>query len=207
MSVDITQEANFIWSIASTLRGTYGSDRYKSVIIPMVIIRRFECALEKTKDNVVAQYKKMPNYPAKAMCKLSGYQFYNTSEFNLARLLNDSSNIAENFRSYIKGFSSNVQEIIRGLRFDNEITELDESDLLYNIVKAFSEIDLHPERIDNIKMGYIFEELIRKFSENVPAGDHYTGRDIIKTMVSLVLAEGCDDVFEDGKIITVLEII
>lgn len=202
---DVTQEVNFIWSIANKLRGPYQSDKYKDVIIPMVIIRRFECALEKTKDTVVAQFKKMPNYPAKAMYKLSGHQFYNTSEFNLARLLNDSDHIADNFKSYINGFSANIQDILESLDFGKQIDKMDSNDRLFTIVKAFSEIDLHPETVDNIKMGYIFEELIRKFSENAEAGDHYTGRDIIKTMVSLVLSEGCDDVFEDGKIITVLD--
>ena len=99
-------------SIANTLRGPYQSDKYKDVIIPMVIVRRFECALAKTKAKVVAQFKKNPNYPYKAMCKISGFQFYNTSEYTLAELLNDSEHIASNFKSYLNAFSPNVQEII-----------------------------------------------------------------------------------------------
>lgn len=203
--IDVSAEVNFIWSIANKLRGPYQSDKYKDVIIPMVIIRRFECALTKTKDAVVEQFKKMPAYPAKAMYKISGYQFYNTSEFTLAELLNDSDHLASNFKNYINGFSANIQDIVRNLEFDKQIDKMDKHNRLLSVVKAFSELDLDPEITDNMKMGYIFEELIRKFSENAEAGDHYTGRDIIKVMVSIILAEGCDDIFDDGKIITILD--
>ena len=203
--IDVSAEVNFIWSIANKLRGPYQSDKYKDVIIPMVIIRRFECALQETKDAVVAQYKKMPTYPAKAMYKISGYQFYNTSEFTLAELVNDADHLASNFKSYINGFSANIQDIIKNLEFDKQIDKMDKHNRLLTVVKAFSEIDLDPKVIDNMKMGYIFEELIRKFSENAEAGDHYTGRDIIKAMVSILLAEGCDDIFDDGKIVTILD--
>ena len=203
--IDVSAEVNFIWSIANKLRGPYQSDKYKDVIIPMVIIRRFECALQETKDAVVAQYKKMPTYPAKAMYKISGYQFYNKSEFTLAELVNDADHLASNFKSYINGFSANIQDIIKNLEFDKQIDKMDKHNRLLAVVKAFSEIDLDPKTIDNMKMGYIFEELIRKFSENAEAGDHYTGRDIIKAMVSILLAEGCDDIFDDGKIVTILD--
>ena len=194
--IDVSVEVNFIWSIAN---------KYKDVIIPMVIIRRFECALQETKNAVVAKYKKMPTYPAKAMYKISGYQFYNTSEFTLAELVNDADHLVSNFKSYINGFSANIQDIIKNLEFDKQIDKMDKHNRLLAVVKAFSEIDLDPKTIDNMKMGYIFEELIRKFSENAEAGDHYTGRDIIKTMVSILLAEGYDDIFGDGKIITILD--
>lgn len=203
--IDVSGEVSFIWSIANKLRGPYQSDKYKDVIIPMVIIRRFECALSETKSAVVEQYKKMPSYPTKAMYKISGYQFYNTSEFTLAELLNDSDHLAANFKSYINGFSANIQDIIRNLEFDKQIDKMDKHNRLLSVVKAFSELDLDPVTVDNMKMGYIFEELIRKFSENAEAGDHYTGRDIIKVMVSIILAEGCDDIFDNGKIITILD--
>ena len=207
--VDVSTEVNFIWSIANTLRGPYQSDKYKDVIIPMVIVRRFECALAKTKAKVVAQFKKNPNYPYKAMCKISEFQFYNTSEYTLSELLNDSENIAANFKSYLNAFSPNVQEIIMsnssGLDFEKQIDKMDKHNRLYGVIKKFSELDLNPKTIDNVKMGYIFEDLIRRFSENAEAGDHYTGRDIIKTMVNILLAEGCDDIFEDGKVITVCD--
>ena len=203
--IDVSTEVNFIWSIANKLRGPYQSDKYKDVIIPMVIIRRFECALQNTKQAVVNKFKENPLYPAKAMYRISGYQFYNTSEFTLAELINDADYLATNFKNYINGFSSNIQDIIKNLEFDKQIDKMDKHNRLLSVVKAFSEIDLDPNTIDNMKMGYIFEELIRKFSENAEAGDHYTGRDIIKTMVSVLLAEGCDDIFEEGKIITILD--
>ena len=203
--VDVSTEVNFIWSIANKLRGTYQSDKYKDVIIPMVIIRRFECALAPTKAKVVEMYKANPSYPAKAMYRLSGFQFYNTSEFDLAELVNDSDHLAANFKAYIQGFSANIQDIIRSLDFDKQIDKMDKNNRLLSVVKAFSELDLNPRTIDNVKMGYIFEDLIRKFSENAEAGDHYTGRDIIKLMVNILLAEGCDDIFDDGKVITVLD--
>lgn len=207
--VDVSTEVNFIWSIANKLRGTYQSDKYKDVIIPMTIIRRFECALAPTKDKVVAQFKANPSFPAKAMYRVSGFQFYNTSEYTLEELCNDSDHLAANFKSYIQGFSTNVQEIIlsaeKGLDFSKQIDKMDKNNRLLSVVKAFSELDLNPRTIDNVKMGYIFEELIRKFSENAEAGDHYTGRDIIKTMVNILLAEGCNDIFDDGKVITILD--
>lgn len=207
--IDVSTEVNFIWSIANKLRGTYQSDKYKDVIIPMTIIRRFECALEPTKKAVVDQYSANPNYPAKAMYRISGFQFYNTSEFTLAELLNDADHLAGNFKNYIQSFSPNVQEIIvsaeKGLDFFKQIDKMDKNNRLFSVVKAFSELDLNPRTIDNVKMGYIFEELIRKFSENAEAGDHYTGRDIIKLMVNILLAEGCDDIFDDGKVITILD--
>ncbi len=203
--VDVSTEVNFIWSIANKLRGTYQSDKYKDVMIPMVIIRRFECALEETKEQVVRQYHENPNYPAKAMYRISGYHFYNTSEYSLAELVNDADHLAANFKEYITGFSLNVRDIIASLDFEKQIDKMDKNNRLLSVVKAFSELDLNPKTIDNIKMGYIFEDLIRRFSENAEAGDHYTGRDIIKTMVNILLAEGCDDIFDDGKVITILD--
>lgn len=207
--IDVSTEVNFIWSIANKLRGPYQSDKYKDVIIPMTIIRRFECALAPTKDAVVAQYEANPAYPTKAMYRVSGFQFFNTSRYTLAELVNDADHLAANFRSYLQGFSPNVLEILmsaeKGLDFGKQIDKMDKNNRLLSVVKAFSELDLDPRTIDNVKMGYIFEELIRKFSENAEAGDHYTGRDIIKLMVNILLAEGCDDIFDDGKVITILD--
>ena len=203
--IDVSTEVNFIWSIANKLRGTYQSDKYKDVIIPMVIIRRFECALAPTKAKVLEQFKANPKYPAKAMYRISNYKFYNTSDYDLAELVNDSDHLAANFKSYIQGFSANIQDIIKSLDFDKQIDKMDKNNRLLSVVKAFSELDLDPVTIDNVRMGYIFEELIRKFSENAEAGDHYTGRDIIKLMVNILLAEGCDDIFDDGKVITILD--
>ena len=203
--VDITSEANFIWSIANKLRGSYMPDKYGDVVIPMTILRRFECALEGTKAEVVAKFKQNPNYPGKAMERIAGYQFYNTSEFSLAELCNDPDHIAANFEEYINGFSANVSEIFKELNMTDHIKKMDKDGCLYSVVKAFSELDLSIKTFDSIKMGYIFENLIGRFYQNVDAGQFYTGRDIIKLLVSVLTAEGCDDIFDDGKVITVCD--
>lgn len=207
--VDVSTEVNFIWSIANKLRGTYQSDKYKDVIIPMTIIRRFECALEDTKNKVIAQVeedeKSGDETPDQIYQKIAGYQFYNKSKYTLKELCNDSPKIKTNFESYLEGFSPNAQDIINNLEFKKQIDKMATNNRLFSVVQAFSEIDLSPKTIDNIKMGYIFEELIRKFSENAEAGDHYTGRDIIKCMVSILLSEGCEDLKEPQKEITILD--
>lgn len=203
--IDVTAEANFIWSIANKLRGSYMPDKYGDVIIPMTIIRRFECALEETKAQVVAKFNENPNYPAKALCRISGYQFYNTSGFDLTELCNDADHIAANFKAYINGFSSNVQDILNELEISSHIDKMDKDGCLYSVVKAFSELDLSLGTFDSIRMGYIFENLIGRFYQNVDAGQFYTGRDIIKLLVEILMSEGCDDIFDDGKVITVCD--
>lgn len=203
--IDVSTEVNFIWSIANTLRGPYREDKYRDVIIPMVIIRRFECALADTKSFVVKNFKENPNYPAKMLCHFAKYPFYNISEFTLAELLNDAEHLLENIREYIASFSENVRDIISNLDFDKQLEKMNDNNRLYSVVKAFSELDLNPKTIDNVKMGYIFEDLIRRFSENAEAGDHYTGRDIIKTMVSILLAEGAEGIFKAGRTINILD--
>lgn len=203
--VDITSEANFIWSIANKLRGSYMPDKYGDVIIPMTIIRRFECVLEPTKEKVVEQFEKDNNYPVRAMYRISERQFYNTSKFNLKELCNDPDHLAANFKAYLEGFSSNVRDILNELNIDTHIDKMNKENCLFNVVKAFSELDLSEEHFDPIKMGYIFENLIGRFYQNVDAGQFYTGRDIIRVMVSILTAEGCDDVYSDGKVITILD--
>ena len=203
--VDITQEANFIWSIANKLRGTYMPDKYADVIIPMTVLRRFECSLAPTKDKVLEKFQTNPNYPAKALANLAGLQFYCTSPYTLKELLNDTDNLAENFSAYLEGFSSNVHEILKLLSLPEHIRKMDEGGCLLSVVKAFSELDLDPRTVDPIKMGYIFENLIGRFFQNVDAGQFYTGRDIIKLLVSILVSEGCDDIFDDHKVITVCD--
>lgn len=204
-SINVSKEVAMVWSIANKLRGPYKPDKYKDVIIPMTIIRRFECALEETKENVLEVVEKIPNAPAKKLCQTSGYDFYNTSKYTLKELLNDSDNIAENFVSYLNGFSSNVLNIINSLEFAKEIEKMDKNNRLLGVVKAFSELDLNPKTVDNIKMGYIFEDIIRRFSENAEAGDHYTPREVIRLLVNILMAEGCDDLYEENKVATVLD--
>lgn len=204
-SIDITSEANFIWSIANKLRGSYKPDKYGDVIIPMTILRRFECVLEPTKDDVIKTYKKDKNYPMRAMYRISGKQFYNTSEYNLYKLCNDPDNLAYNFKAYLEGFSPNVRDILNELNIDTHIDKMNKENCLYNVVKAFSELDLSEHHFDSIKMGYIFENLIGRFYQNVDAGQFYTGRGIIRLMVSILTAEGCDDIYDEGKVITILD--
>lgn len=203
--VDVTSEANFIWSIANKLRGTYMPDKYGDVIIPMTILRRFECALAPTKTAVIEAYEKNPTIPALALERKAGFQFYNTSHYDLKELQNESDKLAENFNNYIEGFSSNVQDIMKQLKLADHIKTMDEGGCLLTVVKAFSELDLNPATYDSIKMGYIFENLIGRFYQNVDAGQYYTGRDIIKCLVSILTAEGSDDIFEDHKVITVCD--
>ena len=203
--VDVTPEANFIWSIANKLRGTYMPDKYGDVIIPMTILRRFECALAPTKAAVIEAYEKNPALPALALERKSGFQFYNTSHYDLKELQNESDKLAENFSNYIEGFSSNVQDIMKQLKLADHIKTMDEGGCLLTVVKSFSELDLNPATYDSIKMGYIFENLIGRFYQNVDAGQYYTGRDIIKCLVSILTAEGSDDIFEDHKVITVCD--
>lgn len=203
--VDITNEANFIWGIANKLRGSYMPDKYGDVIIPMTIVRRFECVLEGTKNEVVKTFERDRNYPVRAMYRVSGKQFYNTSKFNLKELCNDPDHLASNFKVYLEGFSSNVRDILNELNINSHIDKMNKENCLFNVVKAFSELDLSEEHFDSIKMGYIFENLIGRFFQNVDAGQFYTGRDIIRVMVSILTAEGCDDIYDDGKVITILD--
>lgn len=207
-SMNISKEVAMVWSIANKLRGLYKSEKYKDVIIPMVIIRRFECALANTKDIVVEAYEKDKTIPSQILCQISGYSFYNTSKFDLKELLNDSDHIAANFKSYINGFSANVQEIIfgkKGLDFEPQIDKMDDNNRLLGVIKEFSVLDLNPETISNHKMGYIFEDIIRRFSENAEAGDHFTPREVIKLMVDILLSEGSDDLMAAGKTVTILD--
>lgn len=203
--IDITSEANLIWDIANKLRGVYMPDDYGKVVIPMTIIRRFECALESTKDKVISTVEQIPDYPDLALFKITGYQFYNKSKFNLKELCNDPDNIAANFKSYISGFSSDVQDILKKLDMEDQIKKMDDGDCLYSVVKAFSEVDLSVEHFDSIRMGYIFENLIGRFYQNVDAGQFYTGRDIIKLCVSLLLSEESDDILDENKVVTIVD--
>ena len=204
-SINVSKEVDMVFSIANTLRGPYKSDKYKDVIIPMIIIRRLECALAKTKAKVVSAYKKNPKAPKQLLTKISEYQFYNTSEFDLSALLDEAPAIVENFNYYIDSFSANVQDIINSLEFKKEIEKLDKNNRLLGVVKKFSELNLDPDTVDGMKMGYMFEEIIRKFSENAEAGDHYTPREVIRLLSSILLAEGNSDLFSEGKEISVLD--
>lgn len=203
MQIDISKEVNFIWDIADRLRGAYKSDKYKDVIIPMVILRRFECALSDTKSKVIEIFSNNKNTPTQLLCKSSGYDFYNTSKFDLKELLNDQNHIKANLLSYIDGFSDNVKEILENLEFSKQIEKMHNENCLYGIIQSFSTLDLDPKTVPNHKMGYIFEDLIRRFSENAQAGDHYTGRDIVKLMVDILIFNS--DISSDNCVVSVLD--
>lgn len=204
-SLNVSKEVDLVFSIANSLRGAYKPDKYKDVIIPMIIIRRFECALKDTKDAVVEAFEKRRDIPPQILESISGYKFYNTSRYDLSKLLNDADNIVTNFKNYIEGFSANIQSIIRNLDFAKEIDKMDKSNRLLGVVRKFSELDLNPDTIDGVKAGYMFEEIIRRFSENAEAGDHYTPREVIRLLVSILLAEGCDDLYTERRVATVLD--
>ena len=211
-TIDASKEIAMVLSIANTLRGPYRAERYKDVIIPMIILRRLECALDvkdtkgkTSREKVLAELKKNPKAPDQVLIKKSGYPFYNKCEFTLANLLTEAPAIVDNLTFYIESFSANVQSIFEELKFKEEIKTLDKHNRLLGVIKKFSELDLNPETVDNVKMGYMFEDIIRRYSENADAGDHYTPREVIRLLTSILLAEGCNDVFLEGKEITVLE--
>lgn len=212
-TMDVSKEVGMVMSIANTLRGPYHADKYKDVIIPMIIIRRLECALQikgkdgKTMQQKVAEmYNKNKKTPKQVLEKLSGYPFYNRSEYTLKKMLDEAPAIVDNFIFYIDSFSPNIKDIlVDKLKFKEEIKKLDKNNRLLGVVKKFSELDLNPETIDGHKMGYMFEEIIRRFSENAEAGDHYTPREVIRLLSSILLAEGADDIFGEGKEVTVLD--
>ena len=211
-AIDASKEIAMVLSIANTLRGPYRAERYKDVIIPMIILRRLECALDvkdtkgkTSREKVLAELKKNPKAPDQVLVKKSGYPFYNKCEFTLANLLTEAPAIVDNLTFYIDSFSTNVQSIFEELKFKEEIKTLDKHNRLLGVVKKFSELDLNPETVDNVKMGYMFEDIIRRYSENADAGDHYTPREVIRLLTSILLAERCNDVFLEGKEITVLD--
>src|SRR5438876_9033841 len=189
-----SQLANFIWSICNLLRGPYKRNEYRKVILPLTVLRRFDCLLAPTKAAVLTEFKalkgKSENIISHRLKLVTGHQFYNLSKLDLARLLDDPNQLAPNLNSYINAFSPNVRAIMERFAFDQQIARMAEKNLLYEVIKAFARIDLSPERVDNTQMGYIFEELIRIGAEqsNEEAGEHFTPREVIKLMVNLLLS-------------------
>lgn len=203
--VNISKEVSLVWSIANTLRGAYRADKYRDVIIPMFVIARLEAALKDTKEKVYETYKKNPNTPKQVLESFSGYKYYNTSQFTLKNLLDDPDNIKTNFESYLEGYSERVQDILKNLKFNQEVENLSKSGRLYGVIKKFSELDLSPSTVDTIKMGYMFEDIIRRFSENEEAGSHYTPREVIGLMVNILLVGAKSELFQDNKELKILD--
>jgi len=197
-SAKINQKADLIWAIADKLTGPYKPHEYGDVILPLTVIRRFDCILFDKKDAVLEKYEEVKNLPMKDVLlrKASGFDFYNTSKYTLERLMDDPDHIEENFRDYLNGFSDNVQDIIQKFEFDGHITRMANKNILYIVLKEFTteKANLHPDEISNLEMGYIFEEIIRRFSEahNEDAGQHYTPREVIQLMVNILFYDDND---------------
>lgn len=196
LSTNINEKAALIWAIADKLTGVYKPHEYGEVILPLTVIRRFDCILANTKEAVLKKYDEVRKLPMRDVLlrKASGYEFYNTSKYTFEKLLDDPDNIEENFHDYLNGFSENVQDIIEKFKFDGHIDTMANKGILYIVIKEFTSAraNLHPDAISNLEMGYIFEEIIRRFSEshNEDAGQHYTPREVIRLMVNILF---CDD--------------
>lgn len=190
--ISISSLASFIWSVADLLRGDFKQSQYGRIILPFTVLRRLECVLEATKDNVLAQAEATKAIPENAREKLllnaAGQNFYNASPLNLNRL--GENNTGDNLDAYVRAFSKDAREIFEHFNFVNTIYGLDDANILYQVVKKFREVDLSPEAVDNYHMGLVFEELIRRFAEssNETAGEHFTPRDIVRLTTSLVFS-------------------
>ena len=198
LSSNVSEKATLIWAIADKLTGVYKPHEYGEVILPLTVIRRFDCILADTKDAVLEKYETVKNLPMRDVLLRSASKkaFYNTSKYTFERLLDDPDNIEENFRDYLNGFSENVVDIINKFKFDTHITTMANKGILYIVIKEFTteKANLHPDHISNLEMGYIFEEIIRRFSEahNEDAGQHYTPREVIRLMVNILFYDDND---------------
>ena len=200
---NLSQIASYIWSTCNLPRGPYKRNEYRKVILPLTVLRRFDCILAPTKAAVLKEHgaikTKGENIIRHRLSQITGVPFFNLSKFTLAKppegsglngLLDDPNQLTPNLNSYINSFSKNVRDIIERFGFDAQIAKMAEKDLLYLVIKQFAAIDLSPERVDPIQMGYVFEELIRIGAEqsNEEAGEHFTPREVIKLMVNLLLS-------------------
>ena len=201
--------AAFIWSVADLLRGDYKQSEYGKVILPLTVLRRLDCVLQPTKEKVLTQAAKYGDRPGaeQILSKAAGEQFYNTSKYDFPRLLAAPDDLADNLRHYIASFSPAARDIVDKFGFDTQIIRLRKANLLYLVVSKFAEIDLHPDAVSNLEMGYLYEELIRRFSElsNETAGEHFTPREVIRLMVNLLFIEDDDLLTKPGISKTMLD--
>lgn len=211
MSQNVREIANFIWSVADELlRDHYKRSKYSDVVYPFTVLRRLDCVLEPTHDKVQEAYKKYQKELkdlSGALCKASRFKFYNKSKFTFKKLLDNPGNIKENFISYLNGYSANIQEIIEKFKFRNEVQNLHEKDLLYLVIKKFTDPKIALESLSNLEMGYVFEELVRKYNEatNENPGEHFTPREIIHLMVNVLFSKDKQKLQEEGVIPTVYD--
>ena len=205
-SVNVQEKANLIWAIADKIVGVYKPHEYGNVILPMCVIKRFSDTLAATREDVIAMNKQLDERGLVVkegfLTSKSGYPFYNTSEFTFEGLLADADNLADNFRSYLNHFSTNVIDVIEKFDFDKEITKLDNNGVLYNVISEFctKKAYMGADEVSAVDMGYIFEELVRKFSESYDehAGAHFTARDIIYLMAEILVAPKKNELEQDG---------
>ena len=210
-TINVNEKATMIWNIADILRGLYKPHEYGNVILPMTVIKRFHDCLLPTRDKVIETYEKVKHFEVKDgfLTNASGYQFYNVSEYTFESLLADSANIEDNFRSYLAGFSDNVLDILENFKFEEQIKNLANSNMLFYIIQEFNTKKgyMGPDKVTSVDMGYIFEDLIKRFSEsyNEEAGAHFTSRDIIYLMTDLLLAEDKETLTQEGVIKTIYD--
>ncbi len=207
----VNEKANLIWSIADKIQAVYKPHEYGDVILPLTVLKRFDDVLSDTKSKVLEVSAKYPETFAQRdmiLKETSKQNFYNTSKYDFKKLLDDPSNIESNFYNYINGFSSEVRDIIENFDLERHIKRMANNNILYRTIEAFNEkkANLHPNEVSNIEMGYIFEEIIRRFSEshNEEAGQHYTPREVIELMVNIVF-EDEEDLADSSKIKTVYD--
>lgn len=211
MSTNINAKANLIWEVATKLVGVYKPHEYGKVILPMTVLKRFDDILKPTKEKVLEKYEEVKNFEVKEpfLTEASGYIFYNTSKYDFEKLLADPDNIESNFKNYLNGFSDNVIDILNNFKFENEVKTMSENRLLYVVLEELNSKKAYMG-LDEVKtedMGYIFEELVRKFSESYDeeAGAHFTARDIIYLMTDLLVAEERDILINENKVKTIYD--
>ena len=206
----------FLWNIAESLRGTYKEEDYRKVMLPLIVIRRFDCLLDdydrETIKSVYEEYDFLPEEERDELVIVDlkenhniNLQFYNVSDFTWKKLLDDSENIKSNFEEYLNGFSNNVKEIIGKFKFKDEINQLDKKDKLYAVLSKMYEVDLHINSVSNNKMGYIYEEMLRRFTENSAAGEQYTPREVIRLCMEMLFMGKENFLTEEGKVISIAD--
>lgn len=212
LTTDVTSKVNLVKSIANKTRGPYTPEKYGNVIIPMAIIRRFDCILASKNAEIEALLKKCsfnkaltPEKIEELVKRQCNVPFYNAKCVSLEQLVGDSDNLNSNFLEFIKSYSPSVQKILQDLKFKEEVEFMIKKGILFEVVKAFSEVDFHPATTSPMAMGYIFEEIIRAYKSNAEAGDHYTPREVIELCIDLMISENIDSMKKDGKIIRVYD--
>ena len=217
MSIDNNfNHVSFLWNIAESLRGTYKEEDYRKVMLPLIVIRRFDCLLDDYNREIIKSvYEEYDFLPEEERDELvivdlkenhnMNLQFYNVSDFTWKKLLDDSENIKSNFEEYLNGFSNNVREIIGKFKFKDEIAQLDKKDKLYAVLSKMYEVDLHINSVSNNKMGYIYEEMLRRFTENSAAGEQYTPREVIRLCMEMLFMGKENFLTEEGKVISIAD--